>query len=236
MRTLKHLPVNEWPEADRAAFRAAYAPGDVFDDTAGCGAHLSEGTREWVKFVYRRWLGFLKATYPDDLSMPPGERITPERVRAFIDHLSTSTRPSSIAIAADQLYKAAQLIDPTSEWAWLRSIKARLASRVLPEDRFDRLVPPLQTLNFGIELMDAALTLPISGHKQREIQYRDGLLLALLSLWPIRRRSLAALTISRHLEFDDAGVNILLHPSDTKSGARRASEYLSNFLPISCAI
>ena len=41
--------------------------------------------------------------------------------------------------------------------------------------------------------------------------------MALLSLWPIRRRSLAALTVSRHLEFDNAGVNILLHPSDTKS-------------------
>ena len=45
MRTLKHLPVNEWPEADRAAFRAAYEPGDVFDGTAGPGAHLAEGTR-----------------------------------------------------------------------------------------------------------------------------------------------------------------------------------------------
>jgi hypothetical protein len=87
----------------------------------------------------------------------------------------------------------------------------------LPQDRFDHLVPPWQTLDFGIELMDAALTLPIDGHKQREIQYRDGLLLALLSLWPIRRRSLAALTVSRHLEFDDAGVNILLPPADTKS-------------------
>ena len=65
--------------------------------------------------------------------------------------------------------------------------------------------------------MDEALKLPITGHKQREIQYRDGLLLALLSLWPIRRRSLAALTVSRHVEFDDLGVNILLHPSDTKA-------------------
>ena len=35
MRTLKHLPVNEWPEADSAAFRTAYEPGDVFDETAG---------------------------------------------------------------------------------------------------------------------------------------------------------------------------------------------------------
>ena len=73
-------------------------------------------------------------------------------------------------------------------------------------------MPPVQTLNFGIELMEAALKLANSYNKQREIQYRDGLLLALVSLWPIRRRSLAALTVSRHLEFDDAGVNILLHP------------------------
>jgi len=65
--------------------------------------------------------------------------------------------------------------------------------------------------------MDEAFKLPVTGHKQRETQYRDGLLLALLSLWPIRRRSIAALTLSRHLEFDDLGVNILLHPSDTKA-------------------
>jgi integrase len=49
------------------------------------------------------------------------------------------------------------------------------------------------------------------------LQYRDGLLLALLSLWPIRRRSLAALTISRHIEIEADGVNFLLDPADTKS-------------------
>ena len=37
MRTLKHLPENEWPEADRQALRAAYEPGDIFDETAGPG-------------------------------------------------------------------------------------------------------------------------------------------------------------------------------------------------------
>ena len=31
MRTLKHLPVDEWPEADREAFDAAYEPGDLFE-------------------------------------------------------------------------------------------------------------------------------------------------------------------------------------------------------------
>ena len=155
--------------------------------------------------------------------MAPAERITPERVRAFIDHLSAEIRPSSVAIAVDHLYAAARLIAPTTDWAWLRSLKSRLAVPCPARGSLRSPGPPWHTLDFGIELMDEALKLPISGHKQREIQYRDGLLLALLSLWPIRRRSLAALTVSRHLEFDDAGVNILLHPSDTK--ARRAESF-----------
>ena len=224
MRTLKHLPVNEWPEADREAFRAAYEPGDIFDETAGPGAHLAEGTRKAIKFTYRRWLGFLKANYPDDLSIAPAERITPERVRAFIEHLSAEIRPSSVAIAVDRLYAAARLIAPTTDWSWLRSIKSRLAVLALARG-------PIRSSRSPCA--DARLRYRAYGHrahtanqtiiKQREIQYRDGLLLALLSLWPIRRRSLAALTVSRHLEFDDAGVNILLHPSDTK--AKRAESF-----------
>ena len=97
MRTLKHLAENEWPEVDRQALCAAYKPGDIFDETAGPGAHLAERTREAIKFAYRRWLGFLKPNYSDDLSKPPAERITPQRVRAFIEHLSAEVRPSTVA-------------------------------------------------------------------------------------------------------------------------------------------
>ena len=44
-RKPKHLPLDEWPETDIEAFARAYAPGDMFDDTGGPGAHLAEGTR-----------------------------------------------------------------------------------------------------------------------------------------------------------------------------------------------
>jgi integrase/recombinase XerD len=233
MRTLKHLPENEWPEADRQSLRAAYEPGDIFDETAGPGAHLAESSRKAIKFAYRRWLGFLKANYADDLSTDyPPERITPERVRAFIEHLSAQIKPTSVAIAVAHLHAAARLIAPTTDWAWLRSVKSRLECLARPEDRFDRLVPPVHTLDHGIELMDTALTLPPSdGHKQREIQYRDGLLLALVTIWPIRRRGLAALTVSRHLEFDDAGVNILLYPSDAKAKRAESVRVPEQLLP-----
>jgi integrase len=126
-------------------------------------------------------------------------------------------RPTTAALTVQHLCYAARLIAQDRDWQWLSAIKARLLARARPQDRFHRLVPPRQTLDFGIELMDHALTLPITRRKTRETQYRDGLLLALVSLWPIRRRSLAALTVSRHIEVDDAGINILLHPADTKS-------------------
>jgi integrase len=221
--TLKHLPLDEWPEADREAFRAVYEPGDVFDDTAGRGAHLSEGTRQMITCTYRRWLCFVKVNHPDDFSKPPAERITLERVRAFINHLSAEISSSSVAIAAARLHSAAQLIAPKTDWGWLRSIKSRLISRASRADRFDRLVPPVLTLDFGMELMDTALTLPISSRKERDIQYRDGLLLTLLSLWLMRRRSIAALTVKPHLEFNDAGINVLLDKCDTK--AKRSESF-----------
>jgi integrase/recombinase XerD len=93
-RTLKHLPVREWPEADLDAFTSAYESGDVFDDTAGPGAHLSDASRTMIKSFYCRWLGFLKAKHPDVLSISPSERITPERLRAFVEDLSANMRPS----------------------------------------------------------------------------------------------------------------------------------------------
>ena len=43
MRKLKHLPLDQWPTADIEAFASAYEPGDIFDETAGPGAHLCGG-------------------------------------------------------------------------------------------------------------------------------------------------------------------------------------------------
>jgi integrase len=222
MHKLKHLPWGQLPMADIEAFAKAYEPGDIFEDTAGPGAHLAEGTRKMIQTAYRRWLGFLADHYPDDLLKPPADRITTDRVRAFIEHLSVEIRATSVANAVDNLCYAARLIAPGRDWQWLRALKSRLCARAQPEDRFDRLVPPWQTLDLGMQLMDQALTLP-SARKQRDLQYRDGLLLALLSLWLIRRRSIAVLTVSRHLEFDAGGVNILLYPQDTK--AKRAENF-----------
>ena len=230
MRKLKHLPLEQWPEADHDAFNVAYQPGDVFDESAGPGAHHSEGWRRMIRTTWSRWLGFLTDHYSADLLKAPAERITPDRMRAFVEHLSAEVRPTTLAMAVAHLYGAACLIAPAVDWRWLSSLKARLAGCSDPKDRFDQLVAPWHTLDLGLEMMEEAVGMP-SARKGRQQYYRDGLLIALISAWPIRRRSIAALSITRHLEFDAAGMNILLYPEDTKSKRAESFRVPEKLLP-----
>ncbi len=78
-------------------------------------------------------------------------------------------------------------------------------------------MPAHRTLELGIALMEGADDLRGAGHREREIQYRDGLIIAVLSLWPIRRRSLAALTLDRHLDIASDRIVLCLFPEDMKS-------------------
>jgi integrase len=223
MRTLKHLPEDQWPPDDHQLFAIAYAPGDIFDDTRGPGAHLAAGTRRAIRFGWRRWLGFLKSHDPTALQLPAPERVTPARMRAYVEHLGDDMAPISVANMVAQLYGGARLIAPDRDWRWLRELASRLLANARPRDRFDRLVPAHLTLDFGIALMEEAMTMQITGRRDRELQCRDGLIIALLSLFPMRRRSIAALTVSRHLEISENRADILLFPEDAK--AKRAESF-----------
>ena len=96
MCKLKHLRVGDWPIADHEAFNIAYKPGDVFDENRGPGAHHSEGWRRMILTTYRRWLGFLTTHDPTDLLKLPADRITPQRLRDFIDHIDLEVRPTTV--------------------------------------------------------------------------------------------------------------------------------------------
>ncbi len=232
MRTLKHLPLDQWPDADMQAFKAVYAPGNIFDETNGPGAHLAQGTRCTIETTYRRWLGYLHLNKTDDLQLSPTTRITPARVRTFIEQIRTEVRPTSVTFNINGLFYAARLIAPHKDWRWLKAIGSRLAAQAKSLDRFNQLVPARQTLDLGIELMDQALALPPDPHHRREFRYRDGLILALLSLWPIRRRSIAAITITSHIKLNEDGVTVLLHPEDTKSKRQehyRVPDHLTSY-------
>jgi integrase len=228
----RYLPVPAWPDADRVALQRAFEPRDLFDERSGGGAHLAVSTRQGIIYAYRRWLGFLAIVFHDTLALPLAERVNPERVKAFVEHFGPSVRVISVALVVEKLHSALRLIAPETDWHWLKAIANRLRAGARPIDRFDRLVRTDQILVYGIELMDQALTMPATPHRDREIQYRDGLILALLSVWPIRRRSLAALTVTDHIERHEESFDLLLHPEDNK--ARRTESFRLPDLLVPC--
>jgi hypothetical protein len=223
MRRIKHLPLKQWPLADRQAWEAAFVEGDIFDGTRGPGAHLSPGSRRTILFAYRRWLGFLAAHKPDTLRQPPAARIRPELLRDYVAVLQGEGVATTTAIAVHSLYLAARLLAPQEDWTWLRDLRSTLVARSRPVDRFDRLVPPWQILDLSLDMMERILG-AADWTPDGLRTYRDGLLLGLLALWPIRRRSLAALTVSRHVEHRGDELRLRLHPEDTKAG--RAEDYV----------
>ena len=224
MRRSKHLPKRCMPSADVEIFRKAYTPGDLFEETGGRGAHFTPGMRKMIDTAYRRYLGFLSEYQPYELELAPADRITKRRVSEYVDLLLQEVKPVSAAICVEGLFYVAGFANPSEDWHWLIRIARRLRARSKPEDRFTRLIPGWLTLDHGIGLMDEALKFAPSAGLGREILYRDGLILALLSCWPLRRRSITALTVSRHLEIRGDHVYVQLHAEDMKS--KRAECYL----------
>ena len=176
-----------------------------------------------VETAYRRWLGYVLRLYPAEAALVPENRITPTRVAEFVAHLKTTVRDTSVATVLDGLHYAARLIAPRRDWAWLKSVQRRIHAAAIPLDRLDQLQPPSKTLDLGLTMMDEARAQDPDPHHLQDVRYRDGLVIALLSLWPIRRRSITALTVSRHLVRQGDQFRINLFPEDTK--ARRAETF-----------
>jgi integrase/recombinase XerD len=137
------------------------------------------------------------------LAIAPAERLTKERIKLFVCHLEESHTPHSVAIQVDALYKAARIMMPQLNLGWLKTMKARLYVAAPAQGATGPVITSVQLLELGQQLMDE--TMPTSDGPMRlidAVQYRDGLMIALLAFVPLRRKNLAALEIDRHLVQD----------------------------------
>jgi integrase/recombinase XerD len=195
------LPFANWPAEDQNQWEAAFKCGDRFDES-GHGAHLAAATRQGLRESYGRFLRFLSANHPDLIILPPEARIDQSLVAEYVSWRKTSC--GDVAIAADLglLRGALTLICPATDWSWLLSITKKIAAMAPREPGKYHLVTSDRLYALGIELMDGAVADTGAARltrKAQAFQYRDGLIIALLALIPLRRRTLAALRIGRHL-------------------------------------
>jgi integrase len=213
-----HLPYREWPATDRLLREQAFASDDPFADAAG--ARLAKATQHSYLFGWRRFLGFLAIHDPTALELLPSERLTIERVRAFVSHLAETNTPRSVANQVQMFYLAARLMMPEHDWTWLKAVKTRLFAAAPAHAVPGPVITSLQLLDLGKQLMDDSNPVPgASISKNAAVRYRDGLMIAFVAFIPaLRRKNLAALEIGRHLVRDGDGWFVVVSGEETKTG------------------
>jgi integrase len=115
-------------------------------------------------------------------------------VRDFVAELYVRVRSVTVWNSVYKLRRAAQLIAPAADFGWLIEIEKDIALTVIPRSKSDRLVLTERLVEAGLTLIQEAETFgktPLA----RAAGVRNGLLIALLALHPIRIKNFAALSI-----------------------------------------
>ena len=111
----------------------------------------------------------------------------------------------------------AQTLAPERDFGWLKNIKAQLRARARPREKLSRMVGSEELVEAGLVLMQEAREAK-SGSAGQARTFRNGLIIALLAVCPIRVGSFASLTLDRSFLRIGDGWWIRLTASETKSG------------------
>jgi integrase len=230
------LPLKAWPPRDKVLWDAALrAPDNPFEES-GAASHLAEATRRSLRSSYGIWLGFLSGKHAERLTHSPLERIDRELVIEYVAWRRLTCGARALAADLNRLRLAITYLCLRADLSWLQSIAKRLATQAPPKPGPAHLVTSEQLYALGLQLMDEADRKDVIG-KLDAFQYRDGLIIALLALIPLRRRTVTALRIGQHL-LRCGDIWVLAIPAqDTKAGqpldypiSEKLSAYIDRYL------
>ena len=179
-------------------WQAALSDDDIFGDGGERSAHRVISNQK-TENGYGRWLTFLVLQGLLDPLAHPADRITRDTVQDYVKSLQdlgngTQTQMDRL----QELGEMAKIIDPTRDWRFIAKISSRIRVRHKPvRDKRETFVSAVALLELGLDLMQTATQ--AGTQRQQAVAYRDGLLIAFLTLIPIRRKNLAELAIGQTL-------------------------------------
>jgi len=189
----RSLPIAEWPVSDRLGWAQACRPAQRLK-RGGAASHLAPVSQADIANRYGLFLDFLQRHGRLDLAKGAVTLVTPENVNGFVTELQTRVRSVTVWNSVYKLRRAAQLIAPDADFAWLTEIEKDIALVVVPRSKAERLVLTERLVEAGLILIregEMYGKTPLT----RATGVRNGLLVALLALHPIRVKNFAALTI-----------------------------------------
>ena len=190
-------PLDQWPQWDWRQWQSALQAGDLLEQ-GGCRAERSTFSNRAMAKGYGRWLAWLDRRGLLDEQVAPGDRITPDRVGAYVGHLEAENASRTVIARIIELKVTAAIMDPERDWSWIYRFASSMRARHKPaRPKRHRLVHIESLLNFGLDLMAKADNEATA--LRRFKAYRDGLMIGLLASRPLRLRNLAGLILNRTL-------------------------------------
>ena len=219
--TVRSLPVELWPAADRAAWQAACKPG-VRLKGGGAASHMRRVTQNILTQRYGLFLDFVSRSKRLDQAAEAAGHVTPELVEPYVEELKKRVSSVTVYSSIQKLRRITQLIAPKRDLRWLIEIERELFSAMRPRPKWDRVVLTQLIIDAGLTLIAEAETAKKLPRLTRARMARNGLMQALLAHSPIRLKNFAALEIGRSLVKEDKEWWIVLSASETKE--KRADE------------
>jgi integrase len=229
----RSLPVSEWPDADRRAWEEACRPGSRLKP-GGAASHLAPVSRDDFARRYGAFLGFLQRTDRLEPDRDVATQVTLPNVEAYITDLKARVRSVTVYNCIHQTRRAAELLAPSADYSWLAEIEKDIALEMEPRSKFDRLVLTGQLVEAGLTLLAEALEFDTSD-LARARGVRNGLMVTLLALCPIRLKNFADLEIGRTFKEVHGSWWIALPGITTKSrrpDERRVPAWLNRYIDV----
>lgn len=219
--------ISEWTERDQLGWGKACQSGERLR-RGGAASHLCANSRADIARRYGLFVDFLQRANLFDPTKGAESLVTPENVGPFLVELQARVRSVTVWNSIYKLRRAAELIAPSFDFAWLAEIEKDIALVMESKSKAGRLVLTERLVEAGLLLVKEAELFGKTAHA-RAIGVRNGLMIVLLALHPIRIKNFASLTIGETL-IDVAGRWWLRVPADETKAKhtehRRVPDYV----------
>lgn len=210
-------PVALWPRQDRELWEAASTPTCILEDSGGELTHLSVISQRKTAKGWGRFISHLAMHDPGSLSETPADRLTPSRIRHYVRRLETLGNSSAtILCRLQELGDAARVLAPEGGFTFINRFASHVRGRHRPAREKHSRVMADEVVALALDLMRAGVG------QDRAVnagQYRDALMLLLLTHLPLRRKNFTALTIGESLVHRQGQWFVQLTPAETKTHA-----------------
>lgn len=194
------LKIENWPAADQALWHRA-VNGHNYESDVDVPASWRPTSIQTNREGYGRWINHLSRS-GEDMGLPPAERMTPARVQAYLSELrAQGLAPQTRSNRISQLLSVMLVFAPDRDWDWLRQ-KFNRQEAIAQQER----KPEPLTVLAG-DVLDRTFKY-LKAHRRKDsvqdiaaaLEYRNWLMLAMLTLVPLRRDNFTNLSFEKHFK------------------------------------